>query len=118
MSLYLFMLKYRKFQPRLYNLGLRIVMSVVFEALVKNSSDDGWFIELKDTVDDRVVICKDLKEFETKIQELSEDYGGKVDEVKWISHESLTPPNEQKLRVAMMEYHEKYKDQISDEKES
>jgi len=92
-------------------------MSVVFEALVKNSDDGDWFIELKDTVDDRMVVCKDLKEFEIKIQELSEDYGGKVDEVKWISHESLSPQNEQKLRVGMMEYHEKYKDQLDDKKE-
>ena len=91
-------------------------MNVIFEALVKNDKDGGWFIELKDTVDDRVVICKNLSEFEQKIQELGNDYGGRVDEVKWISHESLSPENEQKLRVGMMEYHEKYKDQL-DEKE-
>jgi len=91
---------------------------VVFEALVKNDKNDDWFIELKDTTDGRVVVCKNLKEFEVKIQELAEDYGGRVDEVNWISHESLSPQNEQKLRVAMMEYHEKYKDQLdSDEEE-
>ena len=92
-------------------------MAVVFEALVKNNKDGGWFIELKDTVDNRMVVCKDLKEFETNIQELGNDYGGRVDEVTWISHESLTPENEQKLRVGMMEYHEKYKDQLDDKKE-
>ena len=41
-------------------------MSVVFEALVKNSDDGGWFIELKDTVDGRIEVCKDLNEFEKK----------------------------------------------------
>jgi hypothetical protein len=92
-------------------------MSVIFESLVKNSKNGGWFIELKDTTDGRMVVCNDLKEFEIKIQELSEDYGGRVDEVNWISHESLSPQNEQKLRVAMMEYHEKYKDQLDDKKE-
>ena len=91
-------------------------MMVVFEALVKNSDDGNWFIELKDTTDGRMVVCKDLSEFEKKIQELGEDYGGRIDEVQWISHESLSPQNEQKLRVGMMEYHEKYKDQL-DEKE-
>lgn len=90
-------------------------MAVVFEALVKNNDDGGWFIELKDTVDGRVVTCKGLKEFEIKIQELAEDYGGRVDEVKWISHESLSPENMQKVRVGMMEYHEKYKDQLDNE---
>ena len=92
-------------------------MSVVFEALVKNDKDGDWFIELKDTVDGRVVVCKDLIEFEAKIQELGNDYGGRVDEVKWISHKDLTPENEQKLRVGMMEYHEKYKDQLEEKKE-
>ena len=92
-------------------------MSVIFEALVKNSEDGGWFIELKDTTDGRMVICKDLSEFEKKIQELGDDYGGRVDEVNWISDESLSPQNEQKLRVGMMEYHEKYKDQLDDKKE-
>ena len=92
-------------------------MSVIFEALVKNSEDGGWFIELKDTTDDRMVICKDLSEFEKKIQELGDDYGGRVDEVNRISHESQSPQNEQKLRVGMMEYHEKYKDQLDDKKE-
>ena len=40
---------------------------VVFEALVKNSENGGWFIELKDTLDGKVVVCSDLKVFETKI---------------------------------------------------
>ncbi len=92
-------------------------MAVVFEALVKNDKDGGWFIELKDTTDGRVVVCKDLSEFEVKIQDLGEDYGGRVDEVKWISHENLSPQNEQKLRVGMMEYHEKYKDQLDSKEE-
>ena len=90
---------------------------VVFEALVKNDENGGWFIELKDTVDGRVVICKDLKEFEVKIQELGSDYGGRVDEVKWISDESLSPQNMQEVRVGMMEYHEKYKDQLEEKEE-
>ncbi len=93
-------------------------MAVVFEALVKNSKDGGWFIELKDTVDGRVVICKDLNEFEIKIQELGNDYGGRVDEVRWISDKNLTPENEQELRVGMMKYHEKYKDQLENEDEN
>jgi hypothetical protein len=89
---------------------------VIFEAIVKNDDLGGWFIELKDTVDGRVEVCKNLEVFEKTIQKMGEDYGGKIDEVKWISHKSLTPENEQKVRVAMMEYYEKYKDQIEDEK--
>ncbi len=92
-------------------------MSVVFEALVKNDKNGDWFIELKDTVDGRVEICSNLEVFEKVIQQMGEDYGGRIDEVKWISDESLSPQNEQKLRVAMMEYHEKYKDQLDEHKE-
>ncbi len=92
-------------------------MSVVFEALVKNDKNGDWFIELKDTVDGRVEICSNLEVFEKVIQQMGEDYGGRIDEVKWISDESLSPQNEQKLRVAMMEYHEKYKDQLDENKE-
>jgi len=90
---------------------------VVFEALVKNSENGGWFIELKDTLDGRIELCSDLKDFEVKIQEMGSTYGNHVDEVKWISHESLTPENMQKVRVAMVEYHEKYKDQLDEKNE-
>lgn len=90
---------------------------VVFEALVKNNENGGWLIELKDTLDGRVEICSDLKEFEVKIQEMGSTYGNHIDEVKWISHESLSPENMQEVRVAMIEYHEKYKDQLDEKNE-
>ena len=89
---------------------------VVFEATVKSNDNGGWFIVLKDTLDERVEVCSDLKILEAKIQEMGAIYGGHIDEVKWESHESLSPENMQEVRVAMMEYHEKYKDQL-DEKE-
>ena len=91
---------------------------VVFEALVKNSENGGWFIELKDTLDGKIELCSDLKVFETKIQEMGSTYGGHIDEVKWISHESLSPENMQEVRVAMMEYHEKYKDELDQKEEN
>jgi len=90
---------------------------VVFEALVKNNENGGWFIELKDTLNGKIVVCSDLKIFETKIQEMGSTYGGHIDEVKWISHESLSPENMQEVRVAMMEYHEKYKDELDQKEE-
>jgi hypothetical protein len=91
-------------------------MDIVFEALVKNSDNGAWFIELKDTFSGSVEICEDLKVFEQKIQDMGENYGGRIDEVKWLSDDNLSPENMQKVRVAMMEYHEKYKDQLSEEK--
>ncbi len=91
-------------------------MSVIFEATVKNNENGGWYIELKDTVLERVEICQDLNEFESKIQKMGEEYGGQIDEVKWISDKSLSPQSMQEVRVAMIEFHEKYKDEL-DKKE-
>lgn len=90
---------------------------IVFEALVKNNENGGWFIELKDTLDGRVEICSDLKDFEVKIQEMGSTYGNHIDEVKWISDENLSPENMQEVRVAMVEYHDKYKDQLDEKNE-
>lgn len=91
---------------------------IVFEATVQNNENGGWFIELKDTLNGRFIICADLKDFETKIQKLAEPYGGRVEEVKWLSGEGLKPESMQEVRIAMMEYHEKYKDQLDDKKEN
>ena len=92
-------------------------MSVIFESTVKTGKDGGWYIELKDTVQEKIEICKDLKEFEQKIQEMGNDYGGRIDEVKWLNQEGLSPAHMQEVRVAMMEYHEKYKDELDQQEE-
>ena len=67
-------------------------MSVVFESRVKMSPDGhGWYIELKDRVDGRVVNCQDLEEFEKNIEEFGLDYGGRIDEVRWSSDSNVYP---------------------------
>ncbi len=78
-------------------------MAVIFEATIKNDGMDGWFIELKDTTDGRVEICKDLDEFEEKIELLGDDYGGHVDEVKWLKDEDLHPHAMDEIRIKMAE---------------
>jgi len=78
-------------------------MAVIFEALIKNDDMDGWYIELKDTVDGRVEVCKDLEEFEEKIEELGSDYGGHIDEVRWLKDDDLHPAAMDDLRIKMAE---------------
>jgi hypothetical protein len=78
-------------------------MAVVFEATIKNDDMGGWFIELKDTVDGRVEVCKDLEEFEEKIELLGDDYGGHVDEVKWFKDDDLHPAAMDEIRIQMAE---------------
>jgi len=82
-------------------------MSVIFESKIKlNPAADGWQIELKDTMDDRVVICNDLEEFQKSIEEMGNDYGGNVDEVNWSVAENVPPYFVDEVRMAMAKYQE------------
>lgn len=89
-------------------------MAVVFESIIKSDGKDGWFIELKDTMDGRSFTCKDLDEYEIKIQELGEQYGGHIDEVKWLQEAGLHPSLIDEIRLSMASFQEKYKDQIEE----
>jgi hypothetical protein len=76
-------------------------MAVVFEARVKVDDTEKWYIELTDKVDNRVEICNDLDEFETKVEELGSDYGGRIDEVKWLKDDDVLPHVMDDLRAQM-----------------
>ena len=82
-------------------------MAVIFEAKIKEDGIGGWFIELKDTTDNRVETCVNLEEFEKKIEELGDDYGGHIDEVKWSSDENIHPKHIDEVRMLMAEYQKK-----------
>lgn len=87
-------------------------MPIIFESIVKSDKENGWFIQLRDTQDNRVLTCKDLVEYETKIQELAEPYGGHIDEVKWLQEANLHPSIIDAVRQEMQKFEEKYKDDI------
>lgn len=82
-------------------------MAVVFEAKICVNEDGTWFIELKDTVVGKVMLCNNLEELETNIELLGEDYGGHVDEVKWLKEENVPEIIMDELRVKMAEHREK-----------
>jgi hypothetical protein len=79
-------------------------MSVVFEATIKMNDNLQWYIELKDTVDGRVEECKDLDEFSKNIEKLGDDYGGHVDEVKWLKDDNVPEQVIDEMRVKMAEH--------------
>ncbi len=82
-------------------------MSVVFESKITlNANQNGWQIELKDTVDGRVKVCANLEEFELGIEELGADYGGNIDEVKWSVSEDVPPHFIDEVRMGMAKYQE------------
>ena len=93
-------------------------MSVIFESTIKADDKGAWYIELKDTVTDKVATCKDLKEYEEKIQEFGEEYGHHIDEVRWLQEDGLPPFILDDVRMAMSEYQEKYQKEIEDAKKS
>ncbi len=89
-------------------------MSVVFNAVIKIDENEQWFIELTDTVDGRVKICKDLDEFATNVEELGQDYGGHVDEVKWSKDEDVPPFIIDEIRIKMAEQRAKIEEQTGE----
>jgi len=81
-------------------------MSVIFTATIKmfEGSDEEWCIELKDMVDGRVAICKDLYEFETKIEEFGQDYGGNIDAVNWYKDPDVAEYIMDDVRLQMSKF--------------
>lgn len=79
-------------------------MGVVFESVIKFSNDKEWFIELKDTVDGRVEVCKDLDEYAEKVEKLGEDYGGHIDEIKWSKDDNVPPFIMDEIRQGMAKF--------------
>lgn len=64
-------------------------MAVIFTSTIKMADAENWIIELKDMVDDRVVICKDILEYSDKVQEFGNDYGGHIDSVNWYKDDNV-----------------------------
>ena len=76
-------------------------MGVVFEAVIKVDEDLNWFIELTDTVDNRMHKCLDMAEFSAQVEIFGADYGGHIDEVKWSKDDNVPPQTMDEIRMIM-----------------
>jgi Fic family protein len=76
-------------------------MSLVFESVIKVDENNEWFIELTDTSDGRVEICKNMDEYKENFEKMGEDYGGNVDEVRWSQDDNVPPFHIDEIRQAM-----------------
>ncbi len=84
-------------------------MSVVFESKIKvDFETNSWYIELKDTIEDKIINCANLEEYEKAIEELGADYGGNIDEVNWSSDINVPPHFLDEVRMEMARYKEEH----------
>ena len=81
-------------------------MGVVFESCIKVDPDGKWYIVLKDTLNDKIAVCRDLDEYSQKIEELGAEYGANIDEVKWSKDDNVPPHTIDELRLEMSRHQE------------
>ncbi|AXH15861.1 hypothetical protein [Malaciobacter mytili] len=80
-------------------------MRIIFEAIVKENGIGGWYLEIKDTMSNRVEKCNDLEEFSFTIEKMGEDYGGHIDEVKWQVDSNVTAEHLSEVKAKMANYY-------------
>ena len=79
-------------------------MSVIFTSTIKIDSEQNWYIELKDMVDQRVEICRNMDEYAEKVEDLGSDYGGNIDSVNWYKDEDVPPHVMDEIRMEMAKH--------------
>jgi predicted RNA-binding protein len=78
-------------------------MAVKFISNIKENGLGGWCIELLDTVDNRKVICNNIKEYEDAIEQMGDDYGGDI-EVIWQKDDNVTTSHMEEVRMEISKY--------------
>ena len=89
-------------------------MEVIFNATIKmNDSQTDWYIELEDSETGDIENCETIEIFEKKLEDMSEKYTGRLDEVVWSKDEDVSPFYLNEVRLGLMAMEE----QINKEKE-
>ena len=89
-------------------------MGVVFTSTIKIDETGKWFIEIEDATDEsdvRKEACFDIDEYEKKIEEMGAEYGGHLDEVKWLKDEDVPQVVIDEIRVKMAEQRAKIEEE-------
>ncbi|MCX6052029.1 MAG: hypothetical protein NTZ60_05895 [Campylobacterales bacterium] len=76
-------------------------MSVIFESCIKVDENGEWFIELLDTLSQKVATCQTMDEYAQKVEEFGAVYGGQIDEVKWSKDDNVSPHAMDEIRLEM-----------------
>ncbi|SFV64461.1 hypothetical protein MNB_SV-9-55 [hydrothermal vent metagenome] len=89
-------------------------MEVIFNATIKmNDSETDWYIELEDSETGDIKNCETIEIFEKNLEDMSEKYTGRLDEVRWAKDEDVSPFYLNEVRLGLMAMEE----QINKEKE-
>ncbi len=86
-------------------------MAVKFVSTIKEDGIGGWYIELVDTLDNRVATCKDIKQYEDAIEQMGDDYGADI-EVEWKKDENVTTAHFEEVKIAIASYQQKYNQEV------
>ena len=76
----------------------------IFESTIKIDESGDWYIQLVDTSDGRIMLCNNVEEYETNVEELGKDYGGHIDEVKWLKDDNVEQYILDEIRLEMDKY--------------
>jgi hypothetical protein len=77
-------------------------------------SEQNWYIELKDMVDQRVEICKDVDEYAQKVEDLGSDYGGNLDSVNWYKDDNVPPHVMDEIRMEMAKHQAEIEERLGE----
>ncbi|RXI46199.1 hypothetical protein CRU99_03130 [Malaciobacter mytili] len=58
-------------------------MQIIFEATIKVNEIGGWYLQVEDTISKKTQKCNNMEEFSVAIEEMSKEYNGNIDEIKW-----------------------------------
>ena len=84
--------------------------AVIFESVIKTNPLGRWYLEIRDSEEDRTEVCLDLDEYAQKIEDMGAIYGGDV-EVAWAAEENVTQIQINEVRQAMMAYEQKLQEE-------
>ena len=89
-------------------------MSVIFTSTIKMQDENTWYIELKDMVDSRVEICKDMDEYSQKVEDFGSDYGGNIDSVNWYKDDNVPPHVMDVIRAEMAKHQAEIEEKLGE----
>jgi len=89
-------------------------MSVIFTSTIKMADDQTWYIELKDMVDQRIEICKDMDEYSQKVEDLGSDYGGNIDSVNWYKDDNVPEHVMDTIRMEMAKHQAEIEEKLGE----